>query len=115
MHNNVYRFSFDSTVPLMEAELTLNLAVVATQGIYGEARVRTDVAYHVDEPRSVIYIDGTTETGSALVRVFTAFALHMFGPDAFQVRRVNGFGQPIGGPSVLANSGAGLGGKGVSP
>lgn len=86
---DVFRFEFGPSVPLPEAEMTLQLAMIAVEGLVGQARVRLDAAYHLDEPRRTIIVDGTTPIGAALVRVFTGLALREFGEDAFCVRRAH--------------------------
>jgi len=88
MNRGVYRFDFDPVVPPIEAELTLHLALIAVEGLHGEAKVRMDASYHVDEPRRAIFVDGTTDVGDSLVRVFTRFLTREFGDAAFRVRRV---------------------------
>jgi hypothetical protein len=55
----VYRFTWKQDMPLTEAELTLQLASFAVEGLFGQARVRLDFGYFVDEPRRAIIIDGT--------------------------------------------------------
>lgn len=92
MSDSVFRFAFRPGVNLAEVESTLHLAILAGEGLFGEARVRMEVAYHVDTPHSVILIDGRTSAGDAVVRVFTAFITREFGEDAFEVRRTS---QPI--------------------
>lgn len=86
---DVYRFEFDQRASLAEAEMTLHLASFAVEGLLGTARVRLDFSYFVDEPRRTIIVDGTTEVGEAIVRVFTGLALREFGEAVFQVRRVD--------------------------
>lgn len=88
MTHGVFRFQFDSSVALLEAEMTLQLSLFAVEGLFGHARVRLEVGYHADEPRNVIIVDGTTLVGAVLVAVFTSLALHEFGDDALHVRRV---------------------------
>ena len=85
---NVYRFEFDRSVSLTEAEETVQLAGMAVEGLFGTARVRMDFSYHVDEPHCTIFIDGTTEVGDAIVKVFTSLALREFGQNAFRVHRL---------------------------
>ncbi|MCC6909086.1 MAG: hypothetical protein IT430_14175 [Phycisphaerales bacterium] len=92
MSDTVFRFSFRAGVDLTEVEATLHLSILAGEGLFGEARVRMEVAYHVDAPHRVILIDGRTAAGDAIVRVFTAFITREFGEDAFEVRRTS---QPI--------------------
>jgi hypothetical protein len=88
MATNVYRFEFAQHVPLKEAEMTLQLASIAAEGLFGEARVRLELDYFVDEPYRTIIVDGTTEVGQAVVRIFTGLALVEYGRRAFCVQQV---------------------------
>ena len=88
MTTNVYRITIDRTAKVGEAEQTLHLAILAAEGLFGAAQVRMDMAYHVDEPRQVLMIDGSTAVGSAVIRMFTSLLLHEIGREAFTVRRV---------------------------
>jgi hypothetical protein len=87
MSSEVYRFEFADAAKCQEAELTLHLATYAIEGLFGAAAVRLETGYHVDEPQHALVIDGQTDLGAALVRVFTSLALHEFGPEGFHVRR----------------------------
>ena len=84
----VFRFSFSSDVPLDEAEMTLQLATFAAEGLFGMARVRLDFGYHVDAARRVILVDGTQEVGAAVVKLFLGLLLRELGEDAFRVEPV---------------------------
>lgn len=86
----VYRFTFDPQVPLTEAEMSLHLAIIAVEGIYGQAQVRLDARYRLDAPNAAIVVDATTPVGEALVRVFTTLITKEFGEDAFCVCRATG-------------------------
>lgn len=88
MNTAVFRFTFARGVEISEAEDTLQLAILAAEGLFGEARVRMEVSYHADAPRSVIVVDGATPSGDAVVRIFTSFLIREFGPEGFSVRRV---------------------------
>lgn len=88
----VYRFEFERCVPIREAELSLHLALYAVEGLYGPARVRLESSYHLDEPRGALLVDGTTEVGAALVKIFTSLLLREFGEDRFHVRQVGSAG-----------------------
>lgn len=88
MTPDVFRFEFERSVPIEEAEMSLHLALFAVEGLFGQARVRLDAGYHVDEPHCAIVIDGMGEVGAAVVRIFTSLLLHEFGGDDFTVRRV---------------------------
>lgn len=88
MTTDVYRFEFDRSVPLTEAEMSLHLSLFAVEGLFGQARIRLDAGYHIDERQRAIVVNATSEVGAAIVRVFTSLLLHEFGSDAFHVRRV---------------------------
>ncbi|MCC5786911.1 MAG: hypothetical protein JJU33_09440 [Phycisphaerales bacterium] len=88
MMTDVFRFRFASSAALAEAEATLHLSILAAEGLFGEARVRTDVSYHADPPRGVLLVDGGSPCGAAVVRIFTAFLIKEFGADGFTVRRM---------------------------
>ena len=88
MRTDVFRFTFDPAVDMLEVEATLQLAIVAAEGLFGEARTRMDAAYFVDAPRATMLVDGNTAVGNAVIRIFTTFATHEFGADAFSIRRV---------------------------
>lgn len=88
MTARVFRFSFSSDVPLDEAEMTLQLATFAAEGLFGMARVRLDFGYYVDAARRAILVDGTQEVGAAVVKLFVGLLLREFGEDAFRVEPV---------------------------
>jgi hypothetical protein len=88
MQTSVFRFHFAPGVDPLDAEATLLLAILAVEGLVGEARVRLDISYLLDAPRSVIVVDGSTPTGDALVRIFTALIAREFGASSFRVRRM---------------------------
>ena len=83
----VLRISFANEVPLEEAEMTLQLATFAAEGLFGAARVRLDFSYHIDAERRMILADGTSEVGITVVRMYAGLLLREFGDDAFRVER----------------------------
>lgn len=89
MTSGVYRFRLQADVPLEEAEMSLQLAILAAEGLFGGARVRMEAGYRVDEPQRALLVDARTEVGSAVVRIFTAFLTREFGEARFEVRRVD--------------------------
>ncbi len=96
MTANVFRFTFEPMVPLAEAEMTMHLATYAVEGLYGEARVRLEVSYHIDDALRSITVGGGTEVGAALVKVFTRLLIRELGEDGFHVRPVDASGVPTG-------------------
>lgn len=85
----VFRFSFSPEVPLDEAEMTLQLATFAVEGMFGTARVRLDFSYHVVADRRLILVDGSKEVGATVVQGFAGLLLREFGEDSFRVERVD--------------------------
>ncbi len=88
MTTNVFRFEFEPTVLLTDAEMSLHLAMYAVEGLFGEARVRLEASYHLDGARRSLTVDGGNEVGAAIVKVFTRLLIREFGEDGFHVRRV---------------------------
>lgn len=88
MATNVFEFKFGQAVSTAEAEMSLHLATYAVEGLYGEARVRLDSTYCVDEAQRTITVDSSTDVGTALVKVFTRLLIREFGEDGFHVRPV---------------------------
>lgn len=88
MNMKAFRFEFEPDVSLTEAEQTLHLAAFATEGLFGAAVVRLELKYKVNERADTIVIEGDSEVGAAVAKVFTALLLHEFGQNAFRVRPV---------------------------
>lgn len=88
MNNMMFRFEFDLVVDFDEAETTLQLAIMAAEGLVGEACVRMDVTFEVDPALRTIFIDGGSPTGEVVTRIFTSLLTHEFGADVFWVRRL---------------------------
>lgn len=84
---DIYRFTFVDDVPLEEAELTLQLSLVAAEGLYGEARLRLDAGYFINEDRRTISVDAATEVGQSIVNIYSCFLLREYGSDSFKVSR----------------------------
>ena len=90
MATEVYRYRFRPDVDLESAEETLLLAILAAEGLFGEARVRMDAGYVVDPGLRALVVDASTLVGQAVNGIFTSLALREFGRDAFHVRRIAG-------------------------
>ncbi len=83
-----YRYRFTERIDLEDAQDTLQLALLAAEGLFGRTRVRMDAAWATDESINVLVVDAGTPVGMAVNLIFTAFATAEFGTDAFDVRRV---------------------------
>jgi hypothetical protein len=93
MPRDFYRYRFRSEIDLRDAEDTLLLAILAAEGLFGEAQVRMDAGYAVDHSIHTVIVDASTDVGQAVSAIFTAFALREFGRCAVDVRRVEGVGE----------------------
>lgn len=82
-----YRFQFSPEVDLDEAVATLRLSLLAAEGPYGEARVRTEISFTVEPLRAEIRVSGTTGVLEAVTQIFTSLLSHEFGRDTFTIRR----------------------------
>lgn len=90
MPSEIYRYTFDQSVSMSDAESTLQLAILAAESLLGESIVRLDAAYSIDEQRRVFVVDAGTEVGRSICRIFTGYLTREFGDHAFQVRPVQG-------------------------
>ena len=88
MPAQAYRYRFREDVELSDAELILRAAILAAEGLYGEAQVRMDAAYAIDESIRVIVVDASTAVGQDICAIFTRFLIAQYGPRAFCVRCV---------------------------
>ncbi|UYV11916.1 MAG: hypothetical protein NCW75_11475 [Phycisphaera sp.] len=88
MDKTITRFEFGQGADLAEIESTLHLAVLAVEGLHGEARVRLEVRYRIDTPTTSVLLDCQTGSGRAVARVFAAFLTRELGADGFRIRRV---------------------------
>lgn len=87
MHTQVYQFTFAPEVDVAEAERTLQLAAMAAEGLFGQARVRMELTYSVDLAGRTICVDAQTAPGEAVVRILAGFYAREFGSAAFTIHR----------------------------
>ena len=79
MTKTIYRYSFSTNAPINDVEESLLLAVLATQGLHGEASTRLDGAYFFDANKRGCVIDASTELGEDFNRLFVSFLMREFG------------------------------------
>lgn len=87
MHRRVYRFAFTEGTDMQEVEDTLILAILAVGCLCGEPAIRLDAGYAINREQRAVAVDGTTETGRAVTRVFTGLSIHEYGDESFSVAR----------------------------
>ncbi len=75
------------------AEDLVLLAILAVSGLHGEAALRLDTGYRIDQANRMIVVDTATEIGRAVARVALTLATSEFGADAISVRRSHQAGE----------------------
>jgi hypothetical protein len=102
MSSEIFRYSFDPSVPAEELEATLLLTLLATESLHGTSQVRLYAAHVFDADRRICTIDARSEVGRDLNRLFIGFVAREFGDAAFEVRRVDRVAQgaAIENPSI---------------
>lgn len=85
----IYRYTFQADVPKAEVEASLLLALIAVEGLHGEAQTRLDAGHAISGKFGACVIDGSTPVGRDLARVFTAFLRREFGEESFRVERLH--------------------------
>lgn len=89
MTKEVYRYAFNPAVQMEDIEVSLLLAILATESLHGEAQARLDASHYLDPDRRACVIDAGTPVGRDLNRLFIGFLRREFGEDSFSVKRIN--------------------------
>lgn len=85
MNETTYRFRFNDTIELDEAESTLHLAILAAEGLFSEALLRVSFSYRRDDAEHCLHVNGGDEISETVIRIFTSFVIKEFGSTAFTV------------------------------
>lgn len=80
-------FSFHSTVPMLDVEETLRLAVLAVECLHGEDRVRMESRASIDLRRRRCVIETISEVGRTLALLFGGYTRREFGSDRVRLQR----------------------------
>lgn len=86
----VDNYHFHEWVPMNGVGQTLVFALMAVQDIYGPDRVESGLWRCCDEKAREVWIDPSTEAGSACSRLFAGLIRREFGETAFTHSRVSG-------------------------
>ena len=90
MKHEVYRYEFRHGVPIHDIEESLLLAVCAAEGIHGQAQVRMDGGFFLDDGSRACVVDAANAVGHTIAQVFTAFLNRQLKENAYSVERVAG-------------------------
>jgi len=88
MNRELYRYNFDSKIPIQDVEESLLLAVLAAESLHGRSLVRLDASFCLDSKKRSCAVDSATDVGRSIARIFTGFLTREFGEEAFRVVRV---------------------------
>jgi hypothetical protein len=89
MSRTLYRYRFAKKAPPKDAEDTLGLAILAAEGLVGQARLRLDFRYAMDVDNRACVINATGVAGYIVACIFTSLLTHEFGIDAFTIERLD--------------------------
>ena len=86
MTGSVIRFTVQDHVPGDDVKDALNLALVAAEGLFGSAAIRTEVNCEVGG--QVVTIGTESEPGRAVARLMAQFLGREFGERSFRIASV---------------------------
>ena len=98
MSRELYRYTFDPSLSLGDVEASLFLALLAAESLHGRSQVRLDASFTLSRKKRSCVVDGTTEVGRSITRIFTGFLTREFGEETFRVKRVQE--GPAAGPAT---------------
>lgn len=88
MNRELYRYKFDSDVPIRDIEDSLCLAVLTTECLYGRSLIKLDACFCLNRKKRSCVVDAATEVGCTIARIFTGFLSREFGEETFKVERI---------------------------
>jgi len=89
-----YQYSFDHQIDIDAVRATLSLATLGVSSLRGETVLQLDAAFRLNLDAHTCMIDGTTEVGAELNRLFHGFLTQEFGARSFSVVRLHGGLEP---------------------
>lgn len=85
MPQRIDQYAFSSDVLDQDIRDTLDLALLATESVYGRRRALSEAYFDLDDD-GVCWIDTTNEVGEHLSKVFGGFVRREFGPRVRSLR-----------------------------
>jgi len=81
-------YLFREGIDMKDVEDTLLLAVMAAEGIFGEASVRENHRVSEDRDARAIAVDASTPVGQVVNLIFASYIAKEFGPENFAMHRL---------------------------
>lgn len=92
MDAQIYRYRFAESLDIAEVRATVTLAILATESLHGESRVRLESRHKFDAADRSCVVDAAGDVGRDLNRLLLGFVSREFGRDSFRVERLATFG-----------------------
>jgi len=90
MVQQLYEYRFDPDVEWADVQAAIALALLAAECLHGETEVRLQATHATDAETRMCVINGDSDVGRDLNKVFCGFLQHEFGENAFTVCRTSG-------------------------
>jgi hypothetical protein len=87
--DRAYRFTFEQGVSGGRIEALLFLAAVNTENVFGEAAMRLDASFRFDPRTRTCVIQGDTEVGQHIARLFITYVSKELGEHSYAVERIH--------------------------
>ena len=87
MNRSVYRYVFDGKIPFEDVEESLLLAVLAAESLHGRSALRMCTSFYLEREKRSVAVDGDSQVGEHIARIFTGLLTQEFGEEAFRVTR----------------------------
>jgi hypothetical protein len=94
MESQVYRYRFAESLDIAEVQATVTLALLATESLHGESRVRLEMRHGFDAEHRTCNVEAAGEVGRDFNRLLSGLVSKEFGRDSFQVERAAGVDRP---------------------
>jgi hypothetical protein len=90
----ILRFELTEETDREAAETDLSIAVFAAECVYGQARLRLEMSYALDDNGKICVIRSAGEAGEAAARIFAGLTAARLGEAAYAVRVLEKGSQP---------------------
>ncbi len=89
MPDTVFRYTFAESIPMVEVEETLHLALITARILHGEEQVRLHARYTLDRRSRRCVVDEGSAVGLDLNRILLGFLRREYGDDGFALERTS--------------------------
>lgn len=88
MNSGTYQVIFDVSIPLDDAQDTLDLSVIAAEALHGQSQVRLEADCKIGASARTCIIQAMSPAGRDLLLIFVGYLAEEFGKKSFSVRRI---------------------------